>query len=148
MECRAGAEPLRQRVDRIREPSSNDRTQDTRDIEAHGQDQEGTGLVLALDGDLGDHGSDDSHKTIDAAGKDAPEHGHAEGGRETVSEAADGGAEGADEQNHLAAAVDLGGVGDFAPEDGCEDLGAGETTGQETGLSRDLCVGEDGFCLG
>lgn len=130
----AGCEPLRERHSRVGEPSTEDGAKNTGDVEAHREDEESPGLVLALDGNFGDHGADDSNETVDGSGKYTPEHGGSEASRESVTKASDASPEGADEQDHLATSVEFGRVGNLAPENGREDLCTSEASGQETSL--------------
>lgn len=145
VEGRTGTKPFRQSHSRIREPATEDGTQDAGDVEAHGQDEESPRLILALDGDLGDHGADDAHKAVDAAREHAPKHGRSEGGGETITEAGDSSTQRADQEDHLATTVELGRVGNLAPKDGSQDLSAGKTAGEKTGLRGYLRIRQHRF---
>lgn len=114
---------------RVRQQAPEDRADDDADVEGHGQEEKGPGLVPPLPHDLADHGAQDADVAVGHPAEGPEEQGLPEGGAEAEAEARGGGAQQADEHDPLAA--EAGPVGGAAPEHGGQELGRREARVQD-----------------
>lgn len=129
------AKEIRVRARGVGEDAAQDRTYDDADVEGHGQQQEGAGLVLLLANDLADHGPHDADVAVGDAAERAEEQGLVEGGGEAEAEARYERAKQADDNNGLATGPAR--VGDTAPHHRRQELRGREAGVQDAGLPRD-----------